>query len=266
MVTGSERQAAIRVFDTPERAAEFLLNFWAALSLEAKTERGRFTVALSGGATPTTFYDHAAKHPRAVPWDMVHVFLVDERCVPSSDPASNYRLIRDRLAVPLSLPEAHLNPVVTEDRSPKQSAADYERRLLSFFGFSSKPPVFDLVMLGIGDDGHTASLFPNAATLKETKRLVLPARADRAPYDRVTMTFPLINSARNVVFLVTGRSKASILRRVVETPGKGLPASMVMPLKGNLYYLVDREAAAELDDAALQDGCFTKPSLESPLA
>jgi 6-phosphogluconolactonase len=203
-----------------------------------------FTLALAGGSTPRRLYELLSSCYRdQVPWQKVHLFWGDERLVPPDHPESNYRMAREKLLRWLLLPEENVHPVRLLP-SFEETAAAYEKELREFFGEQRRSPVFDLILLGLGADGHTASLFPRADALEEKERAVLLARSPVGTV-RVTLTLPVLNAARRIFFLVSGAEKARILRRVLEEKGD-LPAQRVAPLKGELVWLVDHAAASEL--------------------
>jgi len=212
---------------------------------------GIFSLALSGGKTPRPLHRMLAREPyrSRIPWSHVHLFWVDERCVPTSDPASNYgQARRDFLdSVPIPGSNIHSMPV----HLPAEKAARrYQRHLARFFsGAGDAFPHFDLVLLGLGKDGHTASLFPDSPHLLDTEDWVVALRGGEPEVDRLSLTLPVFNAAKTVVFLVTGEDKALILRRVFEEPGTGLPAEMVGPSSGDLLWLLDPQSAALLPEA-----------------
>jgi len=208
--------------------------------------RGCFVVALSGGATPRPMHRILSEAPylTEMPWDRTHLFWADERCVPVNDPASNYAAARADFLGRVAVPEDQVHPMPV-DFPPEEGAALYQEELLHFFQPDPfEVPVFDLVCLGIGADGHTASLFPGQSALSETKRLIVSGAGGSPPVGRLTMTLPLINNAREIVFHVSGKDKAPIIKAILEgTPGR-FPAQMIRPVHGNLTWLLDREAAS----------------------
>lgn len=249
-----ENETLVHVFRHTAQAARFVSHLWLALSRKALFGQATFTVALSGGKTPSVLYDTLSRSKGAFPWSRTHLFLVDERFVPSDDPESIAGLIRKHLLDPLSLPGENLHAVPTEGVSLEEAARHYEDALRTFFGARCMVPCFDLVMLGIGRDGHTASLFPDAAGLEEGRRLAIPVRTGHSPHERITLTFTVINSASNVVFFVTGRDKAAIMRQVLDKKGDAmLPAARVRPLNKRLLYVLDEGAASRLDRHSLRD-------------
>jgi 6-phosphogluconolactonase len=230
------------------RAAAALLVEQANLAVAA---RGRFSVALAGGATPRRTYELLAAPPLAdqAPWDRVHVFWGDERCVPLSDPRSNARLAQAAWLDRVPIPGSQIHPM---DCAPDPAAAarQYEAQLREFF--AGQPPILDLVLLGLGHDGHTASLFPGTAVLKEGERWAAAVYVAEQDLYRVTLTAPLINQAAVVAFLVAGGAKAGILREVLHGPRAParLPAQLIQPHNGELLWLTDLAAAGSL----AQDG------------
>ncbi len=221
----------------------------ADLAQEAAAARGRFSLALSGGSTPDRLYRVLAEEPyrSQIPWEEVFLFWGDERCVPPDDPGSNYRLAEETLISRVPIPPDNVYGVRTE-LEPERAAQVYDRALQDFF--CGPRPRFDVVLLGLGDDGHTASLFPGSPALAERERLVVPVTAhyqDR-PAQRVTLSLPAINSARQVLFLVAGSNKAEIVRAVLKGPAGQLPAQLVQPKAGQLTWLLDAEAAGRLGE------------------
>jgi len=234
----------LHIFADPEEMAAFGLKIWEDVSSRSIDERGVFTVALSGGRTPLVFYRRLARSDHALPWDDTHIFLVDERFVPFDDPESNYGTIKKTLIDPLHIKSGNIHKILPEG-SASDAACRYEDELVRFFApTKGMPPVFDLIMLGIGKDGHTASLFPGAFPQDE-ESLVIRTSPHNAKHERVTLNLPVINSARNVVFLVSGKNKAEAVREVIEEEQALLPASLVAPAAGRLLFLLDTEAAAE---------------------
>ena len=224
----------------------------AAAAIDAT---GRFVIALTGGSTPRPLYALLASAPYAgrVPWARAEVFFGDERCVPPDDSASNYRLARETLLAHVPLPATQIHRIHGED-APETAAAAYERGLRAAFATPTGPPqsvpgrCLDFVLLGMGANGHTASLFPHSWTVHERERWVVADTVDATPRRRVTVTAPVINAARHVLFLVAGADKAPMLRRVLEGPHDpdALPAQLVTPTDGRLTWMVDAAAAAEL--------------------
>ncbi len=227
-----------------------MVTLWNAIASEAIARNGQFTAALSGGRTPRDFFLLLSHAQMPESWADTHIFLVDERCVPLDSPDSNYGLIRSSLLSRVPLPAHNVHPVPVDPDDAATSARRYEEELRYFFRLSPAVlPVFDLIHLGIGADGHTASLFPGTAVLAGTDRLAMEVSPGGNRLNRVTLTLPVINNAENVMMLATGAEKADIVRRVIEERDESLPAARVRP-KGKLLYVLDREAAAELKETS----------------
>lgn len=232
------------------RAADLFLR----LTAEAQAHYRTFTVALSGGSTPKGLYTLLAQEPyrTQVPWNLVHVFWGDERCVPPDHADSNYKLADDALLSQVPLPETNIHRVPTEGGDCVGAAADYAQELVTFFGLTGRAlPHFDLLLLGVGDDGHTASLFPGKPALDAHDALVVSSPPGRLPppVERVTLTLPVLNAARHVVFMATGAGKRAIVTRILAgvdaTAGALLPAQRVHPGDGTLTWIVDQAAVGE---------------------
>ncbi len=214
--------------------------------ISAAAGPAHFSLALAGGTTPRALYQQLARDYRdAIPWDRLLLFWGDERYVPRDDPRSNYRLVRETLLDEVAIPPDHVHPMPTSFPTPDEAAWAYENTLRTHF--SNPLPRLDLVLLGMGADGHTASLFPRTRAVEERTRWVVAVRAPVEPAERLTMTLPVLNAAASVFFLVTGGEKAEMLRRVLSEPPDALtcPASAVRPSAGKLVWWAD-EAAARL--------------------
>ena len=225
---------------------------FVARAREAVQARGLFTVVLSGGSTPRTLYSLLADDPQLrgeVAWDKVHFFFSDERHVPSDHPDNNYRMVYRALLSKIPAPPSNAHRMATE-LVDAAAVADYcEQRLLEFFPLGPQAfPRFDLVLLGLGSDGHTASLFPGSAALKETKRLVVAAWVEALQAWRITLTLPVLNNASEVAFLVSGEEKTEALRNVLEGPADPgrWPAQAIQPVGGSRLFFVDQAAAKGL--------------------
>ena len=231
-----------------------------ARAQEAIAARGRFLLALSGGSTPRPLYELLGTPPLSgrIEWGRVHVFWGDERCVPPDHAESNYRMAREALLDRAPLPSSHVHRIRGEDE-PAEAALAYERLLRSYFGGEVGAPrrSFDLVLLGMGRDGHTASLFPGGAAAQEPRRWVVPSHvAQPHPIWRVTLTPIVLNAAADVTFLVAGADKAARLREVLEgrAAEAKLPAQLIRPTHGALHWMVDAAAAAQLHRAGEAPG------------
>jgi len=206
-------------------------------------------VAVSGGSTPKTLYRLLGSTPyrQKIRWDKVHFFWADERFVPHDHAESNYRLLYENLLRNIQMPPDNIHPVRTDVHSIACSAMTYENEIRDFFGASEdKPPAFDLILLGIGEDGHTASLFPGAGALADREHLAVFLNDKRHRFSRITLTLKLINNAANIVFLVSGKNKALVVKKIIDERDVSLPASLVRPERGELLFLLDEDASALL--------------------
>ena len=219
----------------------------AAAAQSAVDARGVFTIALSGGSTPRELHLRLASQPlnEQIDWPHVHVFFGDERCVPPDDPQSNFRMAEETLLSRVPIPPEQIHRMRGE-LPPSEAALAYEQELKDFFG--SEPPRLDVILLGMGDNGHTASLFPGLAAVDEQQRWVVAEYVAEVCMWRITLTPVVINLARQVIFLVAGAGKSSMLRQVLEGPyaPHERPAQIVRPSPGEVTWLVDAAAAAEL--------------------
>jgi len=237
----------VRVFPSrtelfPAAATEF-----ARLAQEAIRSSGRFTVALSGGSTPKSLFKLLAGLPGGeIPWEHVYFFFGDERHVPPGDPESNFRMANESLLSKIHARSGNVFRVQAE-LDAEVAAKNYEDQLVKFFNLRpGEFSRFDLIMLGLGPDGHTASLFPGSKGLGETQRLVIANWVEKFNAFRITFTYPVLNAAACVMFMVTGADKADAVRRVIEDKKQGPPAGGVAPTDGKLLWFLDRDAAVEL--------------------
>jgi 6-phosphogluconolactonase len=244
----NEGQRDVRVFGSRPELFAFMADRFAVASQGAIAAKGCFAAALSGGQTPVGLYREIARLRGALDWKKIHIFLVDERLVPHEDSRSNFGMIKKTLLDAVSIPRSNMHPVPVDPADPHVSARIYEDDIRAFFQAApGAMPRFDLVLLGIGEDGHTASLFPGTQLLGDATHAVGAVAEGEGRTGRVTLTLPVINNASEVVVLVTGTGKAPIARRVIEERDARLPASLVAPTEGRLSFLCDREAASELD-------------------
>lgn len=216
-------------------------------SQEAISKQGRFSVALSGGSTPQLMHELLAQPPyrETIQWENVHVFWGDERCVPPADPRNNATAAFDALLSLVPIPVEQIHPM-SGVLPPAESAAEYAITLNTYF--NNHHPRFDLVFLGMGDDGHTASLFPGTDVLEEKQAMVKSLFLAKQDMYRVTLTAPAINLAAKVVFLIAGGGKANVLKQVIEGDfdPTTLPSQLIKPSNGELYWLLDEAAGAQL--------------------
>ena len=238
----------IRTYKDLEAVSRAAAEIFVEEVVDALSVRGRFAVALSGGETPRRLYSLLAESPiqEKIEWKAVHIFWGDERCVPPSDPRSNVRMARLTLLDHVPLPAENIHPIPF-DRSPRQAAAQYEAEIKAFFGTAS--PALDLVLLGLGDNAHTASLFPHTPVLDEKDRWATEVYVSEQDMHRVTLTAPIINQARQVLFLVSGPGKAKALKQVLRGPFRphDFPAQLIRTKTGHALWLVDHDAADKLD-------------------
>ena len=228
----------IRLFDDVEELSNAAAEEFLTLAREAISARGRFVVALAGGATPRRLYRILAETPFDG-WNKVQFFWGDERAVPPDHADSNYRMAKEAMLDALGISSANIHRINAEHEA---AASDYAAMLWRMFGRAS--PVFDLVILGMGADGHTASLFPGTDALKEAKHWVVASRALSAPKDRITLTAPILNRAAQVIFLVAGADKADALAEVLEGPS--VPERLPAQLISSATWFVDRAAGSKL--------------------
>lgn len=250
--------AEVRIFQDPEELAREAAEFCIWLAGQSIAGTGRFRVALSGGSTPRTLYAMLASPPLATQVDWAHVefYFGDERCVSPDHPESNYRTANAALFQPLHISPENVFRMAGDAPDPNEAARGYEALLRRQFGVPAPGwPCFDLVLLGLGDDAHTASLFPGTKALEESARLVVPNQASRGVRERITFTAPLINAAKVILLLVCGADKASAVHAVLEgakPETKRYPAQLIRPSQGRLIWFLDRAAASGLTVAKQQ--------------
>ena len=246
--------SAMRILKDSDDLAAQAADLFVRATQDAIRARGRAMVALAGGSTPQMTYvllTQPARRSR-IDWAHTYLFFGDERFVPPDDPSSNFAMVQRTLLAPVSLPPGHAFPVPTQLETAAAAAAAYAAMLTKAFGMgdSRDPPRFDLILLGLGEDGHTVSLFPGAAALGVADRWVVasPPGTLPPPVERITLTFPVLNAAREIEFLVSGQSKAEALHGVLEgRPNREqLPAARIRPVDGTLIWLVDEAAASRL--------------------
>jgi 6-phosphogluconolactonase len=242
-----DKQNNISVFQSAAALAQATVELMIEIAKHAIESRGRFVISLSGGSTPEMLYTLLAKPPyrNQIPWNKTFVFWGDERFVPSDDKRNNAYMAKNLLLDHIDIPSININPVPV-DFEPGEAAEKYETTIKKFFGEDA--PRFDLIFLGLGENGHTASLFPGSDVVFENKRMVIEVYVSEQQMFRITMTPLLINKAHNIIFLVEGEKKAEILKTVLNDqyqPDK-FPAQVIKAEDGNLYWFVDKKAAALL--------------------
>jgi 6-phosphogluconolactonase len=249
-MSSNDSLPGVQVFDDAEAVARAAVHLFVRLSDEAVAERGTFSVALSGGTTPKRIYELLAsdEYRARVKWTNVHVFFGDERTVPPDHADSNYRMANEAMLSHVPLPPENVHRIDGVGDAAA-NASRYESEMRGYFGGGAEWPRLDLVMLGMGDDGHTASLFPGSAALSEERAWVTANWVEKFNTWRITLSAPAINNARHVVFLINGAGKADRLREVLkgERDTTRLPSQMIAPRDGTLAWFIDRAAASKLE-------------------
>ena len=237
----------VRVFDDLDALSHAAAEAFVQASSLSVAQRQRFLVALSGGSTPVALYRLLRGPPyvRQINWTATHAFWGDERCVPAADPENSYRQVHEILLARVPIPPANVHRIRSE-LEPEDAAADYRRTLKVFASPPLQWPRFDIVMLGMGSDGHTASLFPGSALAPAVPVLAVTGQYENRPARRITLSAAVLNAARLVIFLVSGQGKAETLKRVLygEPQPESLPAQRIHPADGSLIWMVDRAAAS----------------------
>jgi 6-phosphogluconolactonase len=244
----------IRTFPDLEELSRAAAEHFAALACQRAQEKGLFSVALSGGKTPQTFLKLLASPELSgrIPWENTRIFQVDERCVPSDHPESNYRMIRELLLAAVPSAAANFHRMKADQQDREAASEEYAQVLEETLApAKGRAPRFDVIFLGMGPDGHTASLFPGSSALAERSRWVCLNYIEKLQAHRLTLTFPVLNAASEVVFLVSGPDKAEALRQVIEGPRnpEHYPAQGVQPEEGKVTWHVDAAAARLLSAA-----------------
>ena len=246
--------SVVTIFEDSDQLAMHAADLITRADREAVRVRGRAMLALAGGSTPEKTYRLLAQPARRsrIDWAHTYLFFGDERFVRPDDPYSNFAMVQRTLLAPLSVPAGHVFPVPTQLETAAAAAAEYAAKLAKVFGIGERhdPPRFDLILLGLGEDGHTASLFPGAASLWVTDRWVVASPPGTLPplVERITLTFPVVNAAREIMVLVSGQNKAEALHDVLEgrPTCEKRPAACIRPVDGTLTWLVDAAAASRL--------------------
>ncbi|MFC6102885.1 6-phosphogluconolactonase [Olivibacter domesticus] len=237
----------IKIFKDPEELSIAGAELFVQIANEAIKERGVFTVALTGGSSPANLYKLLAHKPYSeqINWHKVHIFWGDERWVPLSDDKSNAKMAYETLLNYVPIPKEQIYPMWTKDLQPKEFAQEYEQTLQQTLG---SIPSFDLILLGMGEDGHTASLFPGTDVLQEKSKWVDAYYLDTQEMYRITLTAPVINQARNIVIMAYGTNKANALHEVLEGDQDitKYPAQLINPQNGMAFWFVDTAAASRL--------------------
>jgi len=243
----------IRILSTPQELFSAAADELIHAATDAVAARGRFTIALSGGSTPKALFNLLATNARTtLPWEKMFFFWGDERHVPPTDPDSNYRMADEAMLSKIPVKAENIFRIAAENPDAAAAADAYEKTLQKFFKLEpGQFPRFDLILLGMGPDGHTASLFPGSTGLQEHSRLVIANWVEKFKTNRLSFTYPVLNAAARIAFLVSGTDKAPALHEVLESdaPGDQCPAKLVHPTDGKLIWLVDRAASSQLTSA-----------------
>ncbi len=253
-----DNNAMIRTYPDLESVSHAAAEQFIAIGHAAIGDTGRFAVVLAGGSTPRRLYERLAgtSFRTQIAWDKVEFFWGDERAVSSEHPDSNYRMANDAMLKDLNMAETRIHRMPAEQPDLDAAARDYQAEIACVFEIvgDGDSPCFDLVLLGMGADGHTASLFPHADALCETKHWVVPSRMPQSDSLRLTLTPTIINNARNVLFLVAGANKAETLAQVLNGPyePERLPAQLIRPASGNTTWIIDKNAARQLPHHSLE--------------
>lgn len=240
----------LEIYDNPRELAWAAAIAFASLAEQSIAERGRFMVALSGGSTPKAMFSLLAGKPFAdsLPWHSIMFFWGDERCVPPDHPDSNFRMTAENLLGKISVPPENVFRIPAEDEDHNRAAENYSTAIRQ--AFNSEAPSFDLVFLGMGADGHTASLFPATAALQLEDRIATANFVEKLNSWRITLTAKTVNQARKVVFLVAGEDKAAALKEVLEgeSQPEKYPSQLINPAGGSLLWMLDEAAASLLTE------------------
>ncbi len=250
IMSTTKKNIQVFVCDHYRHVCDELTEKILSISKVAIQNKGRFNMALAGGTTPKGVYMRMADkdYQKKFAWHQMHFFWGDERWVHIGDIRNNYRMVAEALLTKVDIPIENIHPITTKEETPEHSAVLYEKELTAHFNLKKGEfPEFDLILLGLGPDAHVASLFPGNSVLKEEKRLAVPVIEKEIEEPRVTLTFPVINHAKHVIFMVTGMDKANALHMVFETkPKEPLPAQMVFPVNGYLTWFVDKPAISKV--------------------
>ena len=240
----------IIITNDPTQLARSAARIFANTAKDCVSQKNRFIVALSGGSTPRATHKLLAEEPYCsdIPWKKTRIFWVDERCVPVDDPGSNYGLAKNDFLDRIPIPIDQLHPM-PGGVPPEEGAKKYQEEMEAFFQMGEEDfPVFDLIFLGMGEDGHTASLFPGKRSVVASERWVFAVKGGNPDVYRLTLTYDVMNRAKEIYFLVSGEGKAPIVKTVIEDKDAHLPAQKIQPMGGSLTWLLDKGAASKLSE------------------
>lgn len=244
----------IKIFPTPNALAESLALELVNQINDTSTERLPFTIALSGGNTPKLLFSVLGdKFASSVNWHFVHLFWVDERCVPPDDPESNFGMTKQALLNKIDIPECNVHRIKGED-NPEEEAERYSKEITKHTKRRNGLPFFDVMLLGLGEDGHTASIFPGNLELFMSEKINVTAIHPVSGQKRITLTGKVINNSKNIFFLVTGKNKAPVVKSILfkEIQGKQYPAFYVLPEDGRLFWYLDNDAGSLTEERSVK--------------
>ena len=216
---------------------------WKKIADNAILKDGKFSVALSGGSSPIPVFQKLCEYHLDFPWKYTHIFQVDERYVAQNHEDNNFAMIKKHLIDNVEIPKQNIHQIPVNSNNIKKDTKLYQKDIEDYFNMPLKKMSFDLIILGIGNDGHTASLFPGKPVLKENAKAAAYVKMNPKMHDRITLTYPVLNAAKNIVFIVFGAAKAEILNEVLNKKNSSLPAAKISHLGRDIFYIIDQDAA-----------------------
>lgn len=242
----------ILIFENSFILANYLLKLWQGIAQQSIADHNQFNAALSGGRTPAEFYCRLSTVDDDALWRKTHLFLGDEHFVPAEDKENNFRMIKANLIDYIHIPRGNVHAIPADVDNAAVAAEHFKHELIGHFSYQRKLlPTFDLILLGVGEDGHTASLFPGMDNIVDPNLVTMPVSLPHLKNDRVSISLSVINNAHYVFFLVLGAPKSEIMRKILEE-NFACPASQVNPAHGELIFLLDKEAARNLSQSFIQ--------------
>jgi 6-phosphogluconolactonase len=238
----------LHIFETSKHQVQALVDRFLDFTNEKLKYQDHINIALSGGSTPVKFFQQLSKEKMRIPWKHLHLFWVDERCVAPDNKDSNYGMTKKYLLDQVNIPAKNINRIFGE-AAPEREVKRYSRILVEKLELRDGWPVFDWILLGLGEDGHTASLFPASPLLEDVSSIVKIARHPISGQRRITLTLPVLNHAKITTFLVSGSKKSEVIRNMFKSRSKmsDIPAARIIPVDGIVEWFLDKEAAASLD-------------------
>ncbi len=246
---GMPAQPKVLIFENSHILTNYLLKLWQTIAQQSVADHNQFNAALSGGRTPAEFYCRLSTLADDALWQKTHLFLGDEHFVPADHKDNNFQMIKANLVDYIHIPQGHVHGIPTDVDNAAVAAEHFKHELIGHFSYQRKPlPTFDLVLLGVGEDGHTASLFQGINNISDPKVVTVPVSLPHLKNDRVSISLSVINNAHYVIFLVLGKHKSDIMHEILEK-NFVCPASQVNPAHGELIFLLDKEAARKLSQS-----------------